>query len=130
MLAHARSALTMIRFIIIPSLFFADTHKLPFFLWISCALCVPLLPLMSQASIPLPLHLPLPPSFHDHLSGIRDFRCQKHILSQLVINERPYSRNSILFVPLSKAFFSVSEITDDISGGVWISHYDIGCLKS
>lgn len=48
MLAHARSAFATIRFIIIP-LFFAGTHKLPFFLWISRALCVPLLPLMSRA---------------------------------------------------------------------------------
>lgn len=53
------------------------------------------------------LHLPLSPhvSFHDHLSGIRDFRCQKHISSRLVINERLYHYGSLSCSSSETLFF-------------------------
>jgi len=108
MLAYARSTLTMIRFIIIP-LFFADTHKLPFFLWISCALCVPLLPLMSRASIPFPLHLPLPPHSMTIYPGYVTFVAKNTFYSgQLLMNG--HTRGIRFFLFLFQGLFSVSEL--------------------
>lgn len=80
--------------------------------------------------IPLPLHLPFPLSFRDHLSGIRDFRCQKHILSRPVLMNG-YTRGirSFLFL-LRRSFFLFQKyLAIDINGVVWIGHYDIGVLS-
>jgi len=74
-------------------------------------------------------HLPPPLIPHDHLSGIRDFPCQKHISPRPVINERPYPRASpprSSFETLSLSLsLSVSEAPSDRRRNVWIGHYDI-----
>lgn len=113
MLAHARSALATIRFIIIP-LFFAGTHKLPFFPWISRALCVPLLPLMSRARFHSPCTLPPPPpSLAPHSTiiypGYVTFVAKNTFCpGQLLMNG--HTRNIRSFLFLFRGPFSVSEI--------------------
>lgn len=104
--AHARSALSL-RFVSLSYHYFLPALiNCPFFVDFPCFMR-PTSAINVTSPIPFPLHFPPSvPSFHDHLSGIRDFRCQKHILSQPVINERPYPRNSGLsYSSFSESFF-------------------------
>lgn len=110
--AHARSALATIRFIIIP-LFFAGTHKLPFFPWISRALCVPLLPLMSRARFHSPYTSPTSPAPPPHSTiiypGYVTFVAKNTFCpGQLLMNG--HTRNIWTFLFFFRGPFSVSEI--------------------
>lgn len=98
MLAHTRAALATIRFIIIP-LFFAGTHKLPFFPWISRALCVPLLPLMSRARIQSPYTSRHPSHSMTIYSGYVTFVAKNTFCpGQLLMNGHAREIRSFLFL--------------------------------
>lgn len=131
MLAHARPTLA-IRFVSLSYHYFLPAFINCLFPWISRALCVPLLPLMSRTRPRPPFSPPLPsppvPSSHSMTiyPGYVTFVAKNTFRpGRLLMN----GREAPFLVPLPRSFFCFrNKLAIDIGRSVWIGHYDIGIL--